>query len=216
MFEIYNEADEIFGGLVLESANKDKAIFEEAADIGLINDFAAKQIRAQAMSCVLGWIEAGDYSYDALADSAATISDLDGDEEFTDDEEEYYNELLVEVGNALVALGAAAENVETFIDSEDSEEGAKLGAYLAEKMATIEDDDDTLISNFAVTEGQVMESVVKVIRGGKVAFKKKRIRRVKLSAAQKAGLKKARRKAFTGAAKLKRAKSMKIRRNRGM
>lgn len=210
-----NEANEIFGGLIFEAAD-DRKIFEEAADVGSIEDFAKKQLRSQAMASALGWIEAGDYSFDALADSVAMIADLDGDDEFSDDEEAYYNELLTELGYALTALGADAGNVQSFIDNEDDEEGAKLGAFLSETMQGVEDDDETLIGNYAVSNQPIMESTIKVVRGGKIVLKKKRIRKVKLSAAQKAGLKVARRKAFTGAAKLARKKSMRLRRKRGM
>lgn len=211
-----DEANEIFGDLVLAGPGGDHKIFEEAAAAGVIEDFVQKQLRSQAMSCCLRWVEAGDYSFAALADSVATIADLDGDEEYSPDEEAYYNELLSEVGYALTALGADAENVQSFMDNEDDDEGAKLGAFLSEKMQAIEDDDETLIGNYAVSDQQVMEATVKVVRGGKVVFKQKRLRKVKLSAAQKAGLKVARRKAFTGAAKLARKKSMKIRRQRGL
>lgn len=211
-----NEAEELFGGLVFEAAVEDRRIFSEAADAGLIEDFAKKQLRSQAMACSLSWIEAGDYSFDALADSVSMIADLDGDEEHAPDEEAYYNELLAEVGYALTALGADAGNVQSFLEDEDDEEGAKLGAFLSEKMQSVEDDDETIIGNYAVSDQPIMESMVKVVRGGKIVLKKKRIRRVKLSAAQKAGLKAARRKAFTGAAKLARAKSMKLRRKRGL
>lgn len=210
-----NEAKEIFGGLIFEAA--EEKIFFEAADAGQIEDFAKKQARSQAMACALAWVENGDYSFAALDESVAIITDLDGDEEFSDDEEAYYNDLMVEVGNALASLGADAGNAQNFIDNEDDAEGATLGAFLSEKMQGVEDDDETLISNYAVSDAPIMESFIKVARGGKMVLKRKRIGRAhKMTAAQKMGLKKARRKAFTGAAKLHRAKSMKLRRNRGM
>jgi len=102
------------------------------------------------------------------------------------------------------------------MDEEDDAAGEKIGAFLSGKMADVPDEDEDIIGNYAISNQPIMEAVVKVIRAGKVTLKKKRIRKVKLSAAQKAGLKKARRKAFTGAAKLKRKKSMKIRAKRGM
>jgi hypothetical protein len=211
-----NEANEIFGDLIFEKAKECK-IFEEAADVGSIDDFAKKQMRSQAMACALTWLENGDYSFGALADSVATIADLDGDEEFTNDEEAYYNDLLTEVGYAFTALGADAGNIQTFIDNEDDEEGAKLGTFLSEKMQSVQDDDDTLVSHYAVSNAPIMESVIKVVRNGQIVFKTKRIGRPhKMTAAQKAGLKIARRRAFTGAAKLARAKSMRMRRKRGM
>lgn len=211
-----NEANDIFGGLIFENAEERK-IFEEAADAGSIEDFAKKQMRSQAMACALTWVANGDFSFAALADAVATIADLDGDEEFSDDEDAYYNDLFIEAGYALTALGAETENVQSFIDNEDDEEGAKMGAFLSEKMQGVEDDDDTLISHYAVSNAPILESMIKVVRGGKIVLKKKRIGRPhKMTAAQKAGLKVARRRAFTGAAKLARKKSMRMRRKRGM
>lgn len=218
-----SEATEIFGGLVLESA--ESKIFEEAADAGSIDDFAAKQVRSQAMACALAWIANGDYSYDALIESLSIIADLDGDEELSDDEDEYVNELTTEMAGAFAALGAEVGNIQSFIDNEDDDEGMKMGSFLSEKMQGIEKDDDAIISDYAVSNAPILEGLVKVIRAGKVMLKRKRSsagrallfgRRRKLSAAQKAGLKVARRRAFTGAAKKMRAKSMKLRKKLGL
>jgi hypothetical protein len=215
MFE-KDEAREIFGGFgFVAPQDSGKMIFEEAADVGAIGDFAAKQLKSKAMACVLSWVEQGDYGFGALADSVAGIADLDGDGEYSD-EEAYYNDLLTETGNALVSLGGSSENVQTFIDNEDDEEGAKLGAFLSEKMQAVEEDDETIIANYAVATQPVMEATIKVVRGGKVVFKQKRMRKVHLSAAQKVALKTARRKAFTGAARIARKKSMRIRKQRGL
>jgi hypothetical protein len=213
-----NEANEIFGSMILGPADDPaKSIFEEAGEVGAITDFAARQTRSQAMSCALAWLEGGDFSFETLADICAVVADLDEDEEFDADEEAYYNELLVEVGNALVSLGADSGNVQTFLDDEDSETGAKIGEFISEKLTAVEAEDDELISNYATTDSPIMEGVVKVVRDGKVVLKKKRIGRPKkMTAAQKIGLKKARRKAFTGAAKLARRKAMKVRKKRGM
>lgn len=60
------------------------------------------------------------------------------------------------------------------------------------------------------------EKTVKVVREGKVVRKNVRTRKVRLTPAQKAALKKARKKAHTGAANRKRAKSMKVRTRKGM
>lgn len=217
-FSLHKE-DEIFDSRIFaDIANKEANIFEEAGDNSEATaDFARKQLRSQAMSCALTWLQEGDYSFQAIDDLAAGIADLDGDEELTEEEEDYYNELMSDVGAALVSLGGEFDNVQNFLDNEDDGEGAKLGEFLSEKVNAIEDDDDTIIANFAMQSDQVMEAMIKRVIGGKVVLKKKRLkRRVKLSAAQKAGLKLARRKAHTGAAKLARRKSMKIRKRRGI
>jgi len=213
-----NEASAIFGDLVMATkGDPARQIFEDAGDVGSIDDFAKKQLRSLAMACVLEWIAGGDYTYQALDDAVVTVADLDGDGEILEDEESYFNELLVEAAYALTSLGADMDNVQSFIEDENDEEGQKLGEFLSEKMNDIESDDETLISNYAVSNAPIMEAAIKVVRGGKIVLKKKRIGRPrKLSAAQKAALKKARRKAFTGAAKLARKKSMKMRMKRGL
>lgn len=63
----------------------------------------------------------------------------------------------------------------------------------------------------------VVEVMVKKIRGGKVVKVKKKLgRKRRMSAKQKAALKKARKKAGSASAKKKRAKSMKIRKRKGL
>jgi hypothetical protein len=209
--------DNIFNSELRGLRKKDTEIFESTGDPNAVADLASKQIRAQAMSCVLGFLENGDFSAQALDDAVVMIADMDGDGEITADEESYYNDLYNEVAYALIFLGADAENVKNFIDNADDDEGTKLGTFLNEKLSDLSEDDDTIISNYAVSVDQVTESVIKVVRDGKVVLKKKRIGRAhKMTAAQKATLKMARRKAFTSVAKMARLKSMKIRRKRGL
>ena len=193
-------------------------IFEAAApNAAAIADFAGQQLRAAAMSCCLAWIEGGDYSYAAHEDCCVTMADADGDGEISDDEQDYLNELMQACADALVSMGADASNVQDFLDNESDDAGQKLGDFLSAKIADVSDDDDTIIANYAVGGDMVLESMVKVVRAGKVTLKRKRVGRPhKITSAQRAGLKKARQRAFTGAAKLHRLKSMNIRRKRGL
>jgi len=182
-----------------------------------IRDFGEKQIRSQAMSAVLTWVDEGDYSYDALDVFVVGLADLDGDEEISDDEEDLYNGLLDAVGDAMVSLGADEDNVAEFLDGEDEDIGLKLGEFLSEKLDGLDDDDDTLVSKFAVGgDTAIYEAMVKKVRGGKVVRVKKKLKKVRLSSAQKAALKKARKKAHTGAAKKARKKALKVRKSRGL
>lgn len=210
---VLNNADVFLGEEKLPAKN----ILEAAAPNSAVSDFAGQQTRSAAMACVLAWIEGGDFSYSAMQDGCFMIADLNEDEDLSPDEEDTMNEMLQECANALTSLGADSANVSSFMDDEDDAAGAILGAYLAEKVNATEDDDETIIANYAVGGDVVLESMVKVIRGGKVALKRKRIGRPKkMTSLQRAGLAKARRKAFTGAAKVARAKSMRIRKSRGM
>jgi hypothetical protein len=218
----YRDKDEVFtaadGTSILEATPEEEE--SKAGDIsdGSLEDFAAKQMRAEAMGAALAWIEGGDYSYSALDAMVAGISDLDGNEELDEEEQAHFNDLLTATGEAFVWLGAKSNNVQSFIESEGSEEGAKLGNFLSSQMDETEDDDETLISKFVVeaASGMVMESVIKVVRNGQLVFKKKRIGKFHPSAAQRAGLKAARMKSHTGAAKVARRHSMHVREQRGM
>lgn len=213
-----NEA-EMFAGFDRHATQKEaKTIFETAISEGAaISDFSDSQLRAMAMSLVLAWVSMGDYSYSALEGGAATMADLDENEEIDDDEQEDMNDLLQAVADAFVSAGADAANVAAFIDEESDEAGATLGAFLAGKMEKVVQSDEELIAAYATSGDAILEGTIKVIRGGKMVLKKKRIGIPhKMNSLQKAALKKARSKAFTGAAKVKRKKSMRIRAKRGM
>jgi len=209
--DVFGAPFDFFGGpgdgMLLESAEKK------------VSDFADMQTRAQGMGLALVWLEDRDHTFSALDALAVGMADVDGDSEITEDEEEGYNDMLSAVGAALVSLGASADNVKTFVDDEDDAAGKKLGKYLSKKMDGVESDDDDLVAGFAVSNDFILEAAyrrVKTAVNGKIVFKKKRLRPKRLSAKQRAALKKARRKANNGAARKKRAKAMRLRKSRGL
>lgn len=211
------EDDFMVGGLGL-GLKPGMTILEAAApDNSLVGDFAGQQMRSAAMATALAWVEGGDFSFDALNAACFVISDMDEDGELSDDEQDYLNDCMQGCADAFIALGGDSGNVASFVDDEDDAAGATLGAFLSNKMSGTTMDDDEIIANYAVGGDMVLESIVKVVRSGKVVLKRKRIGRPKkITAIQRAGLKKARMRAFTGAAKVHRAKSMKIRKQRGL
>lgn len=188
-----------------------KTIFEGAkSDDSELSAFADKQLRSQAMSLALVWLSLGDYSYDALLSLATGMADMDQNEELDDDEQAYLNDLLAATGGALAASGATPANVSEFLEKEDDAAGLAIGEYLSYRLENTARSDEDIIADYAVSGDVILEGVFKAIRDGVVSFVKKRIGRPKkMSAAQKVALKKARSRAFTGAAKKKRAKSMK-------
>jgi hypothetical protein len=191
-------------------------IFEAASkDAG---GFAGQQLRAMAMSTALTWLDEKDYSFEALDVLTVGMVDVDGDKEVDDDEEQDYNELLAGVGDALVKLGGSSENVTAFIDGESDEQGGKLGKFLGKKLDGSAIDDNQLVTRYATVSGSesIFESVKKVVRNGKIVLKKKRVKKYRMTAAQRQGLKKARRKSNTAAARRNRAKSMRTRKKRGI
>ena len=200
-----------------ESGDENKeAVVDEAVLDSAMSEFGSSSSKGAAMGIALAFIESGESTFDYLDALVQGAADVDGDDEIGDDEEEGYNELFEEVANAFVALGGDEDQVMRFISGESEEDGEALAEYLSEKMDDQVLDDATIIGQFAVAGEMILDSKIKRIVGGKVKWVKKKLKRKILSAAQKAGLRKARRKANTGAAKLKRKKSNKLRKNMGM
>lgn len=225
-------------GMILESANPpgkghigSLGVLENAVD-----EDARIRSRTNAMSAVLSWIEEGDFTYNSLDETIVVVADIDGDYEITEEEEEVYSNAWNEVPDALLSLGADETDVRELVDgpSETADKAAaRIGKSLSQKMEAEEADDDSLIAGFAFGEEAILESSSydnylhgileatykrkKVVRDGKVQVVRKRVSgKVRLSAAQKAGLRKARRKAHTASANLARRKSIKLRQRRGM
>lgn len=190
------------------------AILDAAQD-----DFASKVERSEAMAVALQWLEDGEFTYDSL-DSliygmAASELDHEPDEDSGCDED-VYNEYLNKTANALVELGANPSSVQSLFENEDDEAADIIGNKLTMTLDSLKDDDDTLITNYAVG-GMILDaSAKKVVRDGVVAWIKKPIKKRKMTSAQKAALKKARRKAHSASAKRKRKKSRKVRKNNNL
>lgn len=215
---------------ILESADIAKGKPSDTPDA--VEVFALQQARTQAMSAVLAWVAEGDFTYTALDEFICGVADLDGDFEISDEEEVVYNAIWQHVPDALQTLGADEADVNELVNSEDNDAAARIGKALSAAMDETTADDEEIIAGFALGEDAVFENASddpegrhmileatykrrKVVRDGKVQVIRKRISgKVRLSAAQKAALKKARRKAHTGAAKLARRKSMRIRSRR--
>jgi hypothetical protein len=196
--------------------DSEESIFESASRN--TEDFAGQQMRSMAMSTVLSWLDEGDFTFEALDFLAAGMVDADGNEEIDEDEEQDYNELLAGIGDAFTRLGASAKNVTAFLDDEDDDQGSKLGKFLSKKLDNVSIDDNQLIARYATRVGSdsIFESTRKVVRNGKIVLKKKRVKKFRVSSAQRQALKKARRKSNTAAARRNRAKSMRTRKKRGL
>lgn len=227
-FNIFEHDDAVFPVLPT-FAIKEEKVLESAAEVvaGAAKPESAifeasDSTASMAMSAVLAWVDGGDYSYSSFDEYVAGIADLDGNEEFSDDELALYNDLFNAAADAFLSLGADAGDVDSFLNGEDDGAGAKIGEIVSSTIDQESATDDEMLDGFSagVMEADgVMEAAfkkMKVVRGGKVKIVKKRIGKVILSAAQKAGLKKARRKAFSSVARIHRAKSIKIRKQRGM
>lgn len=185
--------------------------------LSAVSTKAGQDERSMAASILVQW----------ASDESAELSDLDGlvfgavlededaeIEDLSDDQAQEYDALVDVVGEFAISVGASAAQVQNMI--EDGDEKAALDVAEIVRTAISKNGADELIADFAVKEQMLMSAVVKVIRNGKLKFKRKRTRKVILNAAQKAGLRKARMRAHTAASKANRRKSMRIRKSRGL
>lgn len=195
---------------VKTNAEPSDAVFEKA-----IEDLAEQQLRADAMGIALTFIDDGDYSSEYLEAMLMGFVDGDEDEELSDEESQQYQELGTALVDAFVSLGASEENATAAVAGDD-EAAERLGDFLAGKLEDNPKSDDEIIAKFAVETGMVLERVKRVIRDGQLKTIKVPVRRKRLTAAQRAALRKARKKAHTAAAKRARAKSMRKRQSRGL
>ena len=182
-----------------------------------IGDFVEGQYRQNAAIAVLAWLEAKEYSFDALDALVQAVSGTDSSEDLSDEEQTVYGETMTSAGDFLVYCGADPVQVQVMLDQEDSDRAARLAEFINEHPDFVKMADVDLIESFIVGKSNVIEeAMVKKIVNGVAKWVKKRIKKRRMSSAQKAALKKARKKANTGAAKRNRAKSLKKRKALGI
>ena len=202
-------------GMILESG--DDSGKKENGDAVESSDF---ETRSLAMSSVLTWIDEGSYTYDALDEAIVTAADLDGDFEINEDEENVYGDIWEDVPYALIMLGASLNDAQKIYDgpSKEADEAAsRVGEALKAALDEEPGSDTDLILNFAMGEGEIFEGVFEanyknklVMHDGIKTKERKRVSgTVRLSAARKAQLRKARRKAGSARARRKAMKSRK-------
>lgn len=205
-----------------EPETKEDILLEAAAD------FVEKDDKVTAMTAILDWVANGDFSYDALEETVVDAGDINTDEPDEDDIEDY-NELWSSVADALIALKANKDDVMILMqgDDEEMEKAARrVGDTVSKFLDDCEMDDTELIKNFAF--GAALESALEsgfytkknVIRNGKLVrnakVRKAGAPKAHLTSKQKAGLKKALRKAQSASAIKARKRSMLKRKKFGL
>lgn len=182
-----------------------------------------EEMRQDAVSIVHEWAEAeldegegyGDRLY-ALCVGTATDDDAD----LTDEQSEYVAAVAELVGDYLQETGVPEADVDALLDGEvifGNEPAARVHDVLLDKLPQGDDAMVDAAGKFVVGDDDTMLDAtyrkVVAIRGGKKVRIKKRVGgTVRLTAGQKAAVRKMQMKAFSGQAKMKRAKSMRIRR----
>lgn len=180
------------------------------------------EMRQDAVNIVQEWSESeldegegfGDRLYALIVGSAT-----EGDEDLTDDEADYAAAVAELVGDYLEGKGIEAADVDALLSDDpsfDNDVAARIHDALLDNLpqgddAMLDDADNFINGNDDEMLDAVYKKVVAIRGGRKVRIKKRVSGRVRLTAAQKGAIRKMHKKAFSGAAKMKRAKSMRLR-----
>lgn len=207
--------------VVLDAAETEKKVCDAA------QDFAVQGVTMQAVSSVQTWVETNDLgegegAADRLVNMLVGIADDNKDGELTDDEQEVVEVAMNAAADYLSTKGVADEDIEALF-GEDGEASNAAGARIQEFLADRLPDGDEATSNeaddFAFGGGgeAVFDAVYKkkfAIRAGKKVRIMKRVSgTVRLSAAQKVSIRKARMKSHGAKATAHRMKSMRVRKS---
>lgn len=201
----------------------------DSAGGGTDSALFSDDMRRDALSVIQEWAETAEGDLDdqeglgdrLLALIAGTASE--GEQDITDEEAEYAAAVAELVGDYLEDKGITADDVQALVGdfAFDNDVADRVHEALLDKLpqgdeAVLDDagrfidgEDDTLL------DAAYRKTLA--IRGGKKVRINKRIAgNVRLSAKQKIAVRKMQRKAFSGAAKMKRAKSLRLRRRMGL
>lgn len=192
-----------------ESMQGTDAMLEAVSAIADIN------YRQEAAAAVLQWVSGGDADFDELDALLFGLAGGDeGEEKELNDTEYGVYEKLSDLAAEFIAAYTSADMADVEMMGEDDDSAERVFVELESALG--DSDSDELLGEFAARQSMMLEATKKVIRDGKVKYIKTRKRKRRMTAAQRAALKKARRKSSTGAAKAARKKAMRMRKSRGM
>ncbi len=216
----------------MKSGVSTKPALDSAEDTGSelmgADDFTLKDIKLSVAAIIQQWVETDDLAdgetyADRLLALMIGIADENHDGEITDDEQGVLDMALNAAWDYLASKGAADEDLDILLNDWDGDVADRVRDLVASVLPEGEDESDSDIDNFAFSAGDqepALDAAYKMkmaIRGGKKVRIRKRVSgTVRLSAAQKVGLRKARMKSHSATARMRRAKSMKIRRKSGL
>ncbi len=186
----------------------EESILESIQKVANINE------RMSAGAACVQWAQGGESSFDTLDAMLFGMAGGQSDVELTDGQAAMYESLQAHAGEFLLSVGGAQDHQLAEMMEGDEEVTDAIFESLSSALESV--DTDEAIAEFAVRESMMMEAKKKVIRDGKVTIINTKKRKRRMSAAQKAALKKARAKAHSSAAKAARKKSNRMRDSRGM
>lgn len=193
-------------------------------DSAAATQYALNDIKINTISAIQAWLEIADSEAGLGNDLLALfvgIADENHDGEISENEADILDVITSFAWDYLAEKGIGEDDLEALLNDFDNDAAGRVFDYLVDNIGDDEDGDE--IDNFVFgkeAEESMFDAVYKkkiVVRDGKKVKLNKRISgAVRLSGAQKAALKKARMKAHNAGAKIKRLKSMKLRKRLGL
>ncbi|MBY0475405.1 MAG: hypothetical protein K2Q13_10160 [Nitrosomonas sp.] len=209
----------------LDAANED----DGAKELNGADSFTIADITMAAAAVIQQWVEtddlaSGESSADRLLAMMIGIADENKDGEITEDEQAVLDVALNAAWDYLTGKGVTEEDADSLLNDFDGDVAERVRDLVASALPEGEDEASADIDDFVFgdddQEPATMDAAYKkkmVIRKGKKVRINKRISgTVRLSAAQKVGIRKARMKSHSATARMRRAKSMKLRRKTGL
>lgn len=204
-----------------------QAVLDAALDAAAT--YAASGVRDDAISALTVWagtpesdLDEGESLGDRLMAMAIGVADENKDGDLTEEETDVVGIALNAMADYLSTAGASDADIVALLEEGDAEAASRVHELLAGAGA-----DDAAVDSFvfdAESSEAVMDSVLDavyrkkvVVRGGKKVRINKRVSgKVRLSAAQKVAIRKATMKSRSSMARVRRMKSMKVRRRAGL
>lgn len=202
------------------------AVAEDAP--AFADEFSAASTSMAAVAAVQEWAETDDLEdgegyADRLVALLIGAVDEDVDGELSEAEQDDLIEVADAAGDYLASLGVSDDDIDALLNEIDNDAGERVQELVASKLSEGADVTDFVFgdgSDVSALDSAALDAVYKkklvVRKGKKVRINKRVSGTVRLTAAQKVAVAKARRKANTGMAKLRRAKSMRVRKQAGL
>lgn len=221
--------------VILDSAAdaKKQALLDDATAAALTS-FAMSDIKLSVAASLQEWVATasddlleGETMADRLFALMVGIADDDKDGEITEDEQAVITLAMESAYDIMVAKGVTEDDALAALNEGDSEATGRILELLKDSVPEGDDGAMDEVDSFAfdaessesVLDG-VLDAVYKkrvvVRKGRKVRINKRVSGTVRLNASQKVAIRKAGRKAHSAVAKMRRAKSMRIRSRSGL
>lgn len=193
-------------------------------EMGASESFSNSEMRMAAAAAVQQWVEADDLddnetSADRLFALMMGIADENKDGDITDDEQEVFGMALEATWDYLSGKGVEEDDIDALLNEWDSDAAERVRDLVASVLPEGEDAEGEDIDSFAF-DSVALDAAYKnkmAVRGGKKVRIRKRVSgTVRLSAKQKLAIRKARMKSHSASAKMRRAKSMRVRKKAGL